>query len=380
MKKIILIALLLVTGMTLSGCQEESPDPITCDEGFELQGEECVQIDITPTCEADEELVDNECVALCAEGFDRVDGECVEIEIVCDDGYEVINGECEEIRCVPGYILIDNVCTQSDIEVCKGKDYYYDYDSLEYELVWADEFEGTELNLDNWRYEVNGNGGGNNEEQFYTSQNVVVEDGFLKIIAKNEDYNGFEYTSSRITTQYRQEFKYGIIEFRAKLPGGRGTWPALWMMPVNSVYGTWPNSGEIDVVELVGYDENKIHATIHTDRFNHKEFSQKGSAKNLPTATTDFHVYKVEWLPDRLNFYVDDEMYFTFIAANYHPCPDEEEWPFDKMFFLIMNVAIGGDWGGVQGIDDTIFPVAMEVDYVRVYQSEEITNLKQTYE
>lgn len=387
MKKLLVLTVLLLSGLTLSACTEESPDPITCDEGYILQGEECV-LD-TPTCEEGFELVNGECVEeepdpiVCDEGenLNVETNECEPEPLVCEEGYSEQNGECVEIRCVPGYVVVDGQCVEDTAaQVCKGINYEYDKSELVYDLVWSDEFDGTELDSTKWVYEVNGNGGGNNELQYYTSDNVVVEDGFLKIIAEKEDYNGKEYTSSRITTQYKGEFKYGIFEARIKMPPGRGTWAAFWMMPVNSVYGGWPNSGEIDIVELVGYDPTKVHATIHTERFNHKDNTQRGGTKTTTTATSEFHVYKVEWLPDRLNFYVDDVQYFTFIAGTTGICPDEDAWPFDKTFFMILNVAIGGDWGGAQGVDDTIFPTTMEVDWVRVYQSQEITDLEQTNE
>ena len=259
---------------------------------------------------------------------------------------------------------------------CKGIGYEYDYDSLTYSLVWSDEFDDNELNLDNWNYEINGNGGGNNELQYYTDQNTEVADGLLKIIAKKEEYLGKEYTSSRITTQDLFEFKYGIVEIRSKQPAGRGTWSAHWMMPATSqYYGGWPNSGEIDIMEFVGYADSQTHSTIHSKLFNHKLGTQKGRAVNVDNITDEFHVYKLEWLPDKMIFSVDDEEFYTFEPGKYVNCPEYDQWPFDKDFFIILNIAIGGDWGGVQGVDDTIFPTVMEIDYVRVYQAEELKDI-----
>ncbi len=246
-------------------------------------------------------------------------------------------------------------------------------ETLTYDLVWSDEFDGTELDSSKWRYEVNGDGGGNNELQYYTNSNTEVSDGTLKIIAKLEDYALKNYTSSRITTEYCAEWKYGIFEISAKLPAGRGTWPAIWMMPVYSRYGGWPNSGELDIMEHVGYDMNHIHSTIHNDYYNGQQGTQKGDGTtNFDDVSEAFHVYKMEWLPDKILFWTDDELVYTYDPNKFSTCPAKEIWPFNSPFFLIMNVAIGGTWGGAQGVDDSIFPVQMEIDYVRVYQATEL--------
>ena len=272
-----------------------------------------------------------------------------------------------------------SACEKADNEPIVEEEVCYapqDYsETLTYELVWSDEFDGTELDTTKWYYEVNGYGGGNNEEQYYTDENVVVSEGILKIIAEKEEYNGMQYTSSRITTKNKAEFKYGIFEARIKLPAGRGTWPAFWMMPVYSRYGIWPRSGEIDIMEHVGYDLNHIHSTIHTRYYNGPNNTQLGGGTTIFTdVTEEFHVYKVEWLPDRMIFHTDDKMVYTYKPNNYSSCVGYEIWPFNSPFFMILNLAIGGDWGGQQGIDDTIFPVQMEIDYVRVYQALELEN------
>ncbi len=265
-----------------------------------------------------------------------------------------------------------------DSVYCSAEGYDYVYADLEYDLVWNDEFDGEILNLDNWHYEVNGDGGGNNELQYYTDQNTSIADGILTITAKLEDYLGKEYTSSRITTKYSESWTYGILEIRAQLPAGTGTWPAIWMMPTFSRYGGWPDSGEIDIMEHVGYAENVLHGTVHTEAFNHQIGTQKGGTTySYDDVTTEFHTYKIEWLPDKIKFFVDNVNYYTFIPSSFSTCPTTEEWPFDDNFFLILNIAIGGDWGGAMGVDDIIFPTSMLVDFVRVYQSEEITNIIQ---
>lgn len=235
------------------------------------------------------------------------------------------------------------------------------------ELIWADEFDYTGL-PDNtkWSYEVGGSGWGNNELQYYTSnrlENARVADGILTIEARKESYGGRNYSSARLVSRQKGDWLYGRIEVRAKLPSGRGTWPAIWMMPTESAYGTWPNSGEMDIMEHVGYNPNVVHATIHTDLYNGAEGTQKGSSLTVADAFTAFHVYAMEWTPTQLKFYIDNSGYFTYDYSN-----DHRAWPFDKMFYLIMNIAVGGNWGGAQGIDDTVFPARMEIDYVRVYQ------------
>lgn len=258
-------------------------------------------------------------------------------------------------------------------EICYAPD---DYPSdLTYELVWSDEFNGDSLNLDDWNIEENGYGGGNNELQYYKDENVTLEDGHLVIKARKESFANHDYTSGRINTKYNQYFKYGIFEIRAKLPSGKGTWPAGWLLPEFSSYGTWPNSGEIDIFEHVGYEENVIHGTVHTESYNHNKGTQKGGQfTDFSDVTSEFHTYKIEWLPNKIIFYIDDIEYYTYDHTKFVSCAKENIWPFNRSFFIILNVAIGGDWGGAQGIDDTIFPTEMRVDYVRVYQANELDN------
>ena len=241
------------------------------------------------------------------------------------------------------------------------------------ELVWADEFDYTGLPDDTkWSCEVGGGGWGNNELEYYTDkrlENARVADGVLTIEARKEPFGGRQYTSARMVSRQKGDWLYGRIEVRAKLPSGRGTWPAIWMMPTESAYGGWPNSGEIDIMEHVGYNPNVVHATIHTDYYNGAEGTQQGSSLTVPDAFTAFHVYAVEWTPAKLEFYIDNTKYFTYYSTT-----DYRSWPFNKQFYLIMNIAVGGNWGGAQGVDDAVFPARMEIDYVRVYQSAE--NLK----
>jgi len=241
----------------------------------------------------------------------------------------------------------------------------------DYELVWSDEFDYEGLpDPDKWGYDTEGNatGWGNNEEQFYTEarlENARVNGGVLTITARKEAYEeGFDYTSARLRTKSKGDWLYGRVEVMAKLPDGRGMWPAIWMLPTDWAYGNWPASGEIDIMENVGYDPWVIVASVHTETYNHMIGTQKNATITVEDCYTDFHVYALEWEKDEIRVYVDDTHYFTFKNEG----TGYREWPFNQRFHLLLNVAVGGNWGGAQGIDDTIFPRSMVVDYVRVYQ------------
>ncbi len=216
-----------------------------------------------------------------------------------------------------------------------------------------------------WNFEVGGGGWGNNELQYYTSgQNSTVTGGNLVITAKKETLSGREYTSSRMITKGKGDWLYGRMEVRAKLPKGRGTWPAIWMFPTDLSYGNWPASGEIDIMEHVGYDQNKVHFTIHNSAFNFMKGNQKSAFKIIPTSSDDFHNYRVDWTPYSIKGFIDGEQYFEYVNAN----NGFNSWPYDKRFFLILNIAVGGDWGGVQGVDNTVFPATLTIDYVKYYK------------
>jgi beta-glucanase (GH16 family) len=243
-------------------------------------------------------------------------------------------------------------------------------------LVWYDEFNYTGLPAsDKWGYDVGGGGWGNNELQYYTNaraENARVENGNLIIEARKEQYEGSEYTSARLVTRHKGDWLYGRFEAYAKLPSGRGTWPAIWMLPTNWVYGNWPKSGEIDIMEYVGYDPGVVHGSIHTEAYNHVLGTQKTASIPVPDAETAYHLYALEWTPENIDIYVDNNKYFTF--ANEHK--DYKTWPFDQVFHLILNIAVGGNWGGAQGVDPNIWPQKMYVDYVRVYQYIDVSALK----
>lgn len=239
-----------------------------------------------------------------------------------------------------------------------------------WQLVWSDEFDYNGLpDSKKWSYDTQGNasGWGNNEAQHYTSgqlKNAEVKDGFLYITARKEDTEGKKYSSARLITKGKGDWLYGKVEVRAKLPDGRGMWPAIWMLPTDWEYGNWPASGEIDIMENVGYDPYVVVFSSHTQSYNHVAGTQKSSRTTINDCYTNFHNYQLEWEANEYRIYVDDKLYFTFKNEG----SGYKEWPFDKRFHLLLNVAVGGNWGGQKGVDDSIFPRAMVVDYVRVYQ------------
>ncbi len=235
------------------------------------------------------------------------------------------------------------------------------------ELVWSDEFDGEELDLEKWLFETGNHGWGNNELQNYVEDtNVEVNGGTLKIIAKKSATEG--YTSARLNS--RKDFTYGKMEIRARIPEhkGNGLWPALWMLGSNIQSVGWPACGEIDIMEYVSFDPNKVHFSIHSTANNHQDGTQVTSgALPLETIEEEFHNYGLLWTSKYLKFYIDtpDNVKLSFLRpAN----SSFENWPFSQPFYFLMNIAVGGNWGGLQGVDSSIFPATMEVDYVRVYQ------------
>jgi len=237
-----------------------------------------------------------------------------------------------------------------------------------YQLVWSDEFNYTGLpDSSKWSYDVGGTGWGNNEAEYYTNarlENAEVKDGYLHINAIKEDYQGKQYTSARLVTRTKGDWLYGRIEVSAKLPSGTGMWPAIWMLPTDWAYGSWPDSGEMDIMENLGFMPYWIVATVQTKIYSARLGTQKTSIISILDCYSDFHIYKLEWEASELRFYVDSQLYLTFKNEG----TDYTVWPFDKRFHLLLNIAVGGTYGGAQGIDNTIFPRSMLVDYVRVYQ------------
>ena len=263
----------------------------------------------------------------------------------------------------------------ADPAALKAVGYAYAGDALSYELVWADEFDGEgRPDPAKWKYDTGGGGWGNHELQYYTpGDNAFVSGGLLRIEARKERMGGRDYTSCRLVSRGLGDFLYCKVEARAKLPAGVGTWPAIWMLPTDWAYGSWPASGEIDIMEHVGYNPNVIVQSVHMERYH------GGNAKNksirTPGVCEEFHLYGVEWLPDKIIFSVDGHPTWTYEPAKLTDKPTRELWPFDKRMHLLVNLAFGGDWGGANGIDVNCLPAVFEVDYIRVYQSPEILAL-----
>lgn len=240
-----------------------------------------------------------------------------------------------------------------------------------YELVWSDEFNGNSLDTNTWNYEIGTGswGWGNNEQQYYTDRNIKVSNGTMKITAKREDYGGMKYTSSRITTKNKKNFKYGKIEARIKMPKFKGVWPAFWMLGANQDSVGWPKCGEIDIVEAIN-DENLVYGTLHW--FHDPGNNNADSGSSVAVANrTEYHVYGVEWTADKLRWYVDGKVYRTMDVSN------DSFSEVRKEYFVIFNMAIGGQWPGYD-IDETAFPATMEVDWVRAYKKVEETTTKYT--
>ncbi len=253
-----------------------------------------------------------------------------------------------------------------------------------WELVWSDEFDAAELDATKWSARIWSPRKVNDEDQAYTdrSKNMRIEDGHLVIEAHKEDYEDASYTSARLHSNGKGDFLYGRFEVRAKLPSGQGTWPAIWMLPSDPfTYATtcsndeewqgssecdaWPNSGEIDIMEHVGYQMNHVHGTVHNEAYYWVKWEQRKGRILLDDVDKAFHVYALEWSPEKIDIFVDDSLYFTYVNEN----TDWRTWPYDRPFFLILNIAVGGVWGRAGGpIDDSIFPQRMLIDYVRVYE------------
>jgi beta-glucanase (GH16 family) len=239
--------------------------------------------------------------------------------------------------------------------------------SAAWTLAWADEFDRPGLpDASLWDYEE---GYLRNQElQLYTRgrlENARVEDGSLVIEARREASGSAQYTAASLVTRGRRSILYGRVEVRAKLPRGRGLWPALWMLGEDIATAGWPRCGEIDIMEHVGFEPGRVHGTVHTEAYNHVKGTQRGASLDVGDLYDRFRVYAVEWRPDRIDFFVDERLYFTFRKEG----SGLDVWPFDRPQYLILNIAVGGSWGGQEGVDDAVFPQRMTIDYVRVYRA-----------
>ena len=239
-----------------------------------------------------------------------------------------------------------------------------------WQLVWSDEFNGDSIDPENWSFEIWEAGRVNNEWQQYVenSDNYMLRDGKLYITAiKTGNNEPGGYTSTRLSSQNKLEFTHGRIEFSAKMPSGVGTWPALWMLGADIGEVGWPECGEIDIMEYVGFQPDTTHSNVHT--MHQSGVTDFHGVTPLATAEEDFHIYGMTWTPDSIIFFIDEP---EKIVNSYAPATKtEENWPFNKPFFIIMNFAVGGNWGGSHGVDESIWPQSMVVDYVRLYKLKE---------
>lgn len=260
-----------------------------------------------------------------------------------------------------------------------------------WELVWQDEFDGPQIDNSKWDMEVNARGGGNNELQFYTdlAKNARIEDGVLVIEARKEKYSSVDpsdkrqktrsYTSARLRTKNKGDWTYGRFEFRAKMPLGQGLWPAIWMMPTDSVYGGWAASGEIDIMEYLGHEPEKVYGTLHyggrwpKNKSSERTFAPFRGGKNYAEA---FHTFVLEWEAKEFRWYIDGKHYMT--QTKWHTEGAKYPAPFDERFHMILNLAVGGNWPGNPD-DTTVFPQRFSIDYVRVYQLKDSTRKSKTY-
>ncbi len=246
-----------------------------------------------------------------------------------------------------------------------------------YRLVWSDEFDIDGLpDPTRWTYDVERNRDGwyNNELQYYSAnrlENARVEGGRLVIEARRErpdratspDSGGQAYTSARLVSRGLAQWTYGFFEVRAKVPCGRGTWPAAWLLPVADL--NWPAGGEIDILEHVGHNPGVVHGTVHTTSYNHTRGTERGGSTRVADACGAFHRYQVLWTPEAITFGVDGVGYYSFLNDGRG---DPATWPFDQPFYAILNLAVGGNWGGAEGVDRRAFPQVFEVDYIRIFQ------------
>jgi beta-glucanase (GH16 family) len=241
--------------------------------------------------------------------------------------------------------------------------------------AWSDEFNGSSLDRSKWRFDTSRNKTGwyNGELEYYAAgrpENLRLADGKLIIearkdgpaISKRPDWGGQRYSSAKIDTKGKASFRYGFVEVRAKLPCSVGTWPAIWMMPTGNE--PWPNGGEIDIMEQVGSQPNVVHATLHSRLFNHQIHTGRGAEYPVPTSCQAFHRYQLDWQPHVITIGVDDHAYMQ--VRDDQP-GGRGAWPFTTPFYLILNLALGGDWAAPKGMDDAALPQRMEVDYVRVW-------------
>lgn len=293
----------------------------------------------------------------CAGAWEEVDEDCnVKATLTCDQTWDTSDLICE---CAQGPPSQSPLPSQTPAVA----------PSSGLKLVWSDEFDT--LDTSKWSLVSQGGGFGNKELQYYRSSTTRASGGVLRIVAKCESYKGHRYTSAKLYTKHKASWGPGHrIEVRAKVPQGKGAWPAIWMLPVTKSYGGWPHSGEIDIMESVGCTKNKSYGTVHTGAYNHMKNTEKGNKFSVNVG--DWHTYAVEWTASQIEWFVDGQHYHTFSPNS----QDSEKWPFNKEFYLILNVAVGGTWGGYclngrrpscSSSSEFGQDQVMEVDFARIY-------------
>jgi beta-glucanase (GH16 family) len=247
----------------------------------------------------------------------------------------------------------------------------------DWELIWSDEFDDSTIDAAKWEFQIGDGcpnlcGWGNNELQYYRAENAVVENGLLRITASEQGFGGKQYTSARMRTRTQGDWTYGRFEARIRLPEGQGIWPAFWMLPTDEVYGGWPRSGEIDIMEMVGHEPATVHGTIHFgEPWPNNSFTGNSYTLSQGKFSDNFHEFAIEWGVGVIHWYVDGTKFSTKTRNDLQGKP----WPFDQRFHFILNIAVGGNWPGNPD-GTTVFPQTMEVDYIRVYRLANITGLE----
>jgi beta-glucanase (GH16 family) len=320
-------------------------------------------------------LVDGQAVIKDLDVMRARDGKVDSALTVTVPGVEVTDGELSiEFVASAGVPTLSALVVRSQVRPTQA-----------WRLAWSDEFQTDVLDEEKWSINVWPARKVNDEDQAYTprEKNLRIENGKLVIEAHLEDYEDAAYTSGRVHSSGKGDFHYGRVEVRAKLPRGMGTWPAIWMLPSDPFrYATtceagadwqgssscdaWPNSGEIDIMEHVGHEMGHVHGTVHNEAYYWQKWEQRKGRILIDDVDQDFHVYALEWTPERIDIFVDETHYFSYLNEK----NGWQAWPYDQPFHVILNIAVGGMWGrSGGGIDDEIFPQRMEVDYVRIYEA-----------
>lgn len=295
---------------------------------------------------------------------------CEKQQLKCVDAWEERDDDCEikeNLTCDQTYSSTHDLlceCSPPAAQVANSA-------NLPSRLVWEDNFDGDRLDSGRWSIVSGGGGFGNNEQQYYSHHGLRVGDGVLRITAQCEEYKGHHFTSAKVQTKGLVDWGPGHrVEVRARMPKGKGTWPAIWMLPRDSSYGGWPRSGEIDIMESVGCTQDKVYGTVHTEAYNHMRHTERFNT--LHADIGEWHVFSIEWTASDIAWYMDGQLYHSFG----HEAHNSDKWPFDRQFYLILNLAVGGSWGGMcvggrpscTSPDEFRHRQVMEVDYARVYE------------